>query len=86
MQLWPECFGCHGYGYDRTIICIRNLDTNRERDGKQFNIFERRVFTRILGPVNGNKKENWRIVTNKEMYAIVKKPNITEKVRLHKLL
>jgi len=34
------------------------------------NIFERKVY-RILGPVYGNEKENWRILTNKEIYAIV---------------
>jgi hypothetical protein len=26
--------------------------------------------------------ENWRILTNKEIYAMVKKPNITEAIRL----
>jgi hypothetical protein len=31
------------------------------------NIFERKVYGRILGPVYHNKKENWRILTNKEM-------------------
>jgi hypothetical protein len=31
------------------------------------------------------KKENWRILTNKEIYAIVKKPTITETIRLHGL-
>jgi hypothetical protein len=31
------------------------------------------VYTRILGPVYDNKKENWRILTNKEIYASVKK-------------
>jgi hypothetical protein len=36
------------------------------------------VYRRILGPVYDNKKENWRILTNKEMYAILKKPTITE--------
>jgi hypothetical protein len=29
------------------------------------------------------KKENWRILTNKEMYAIVKIPTITETIRLY---
>jgi hypothetical protein len=43
------------------------------------------VHRRILGPVYGNEKENWRILTNKEIYAIVKKPTITETVRLHRL-
>jgi hypothetical protein len=32
----------------------------------------RKVRRRILGPVYGNEKENWRILTNKEIYAIVK--------------
>jgi hypothetical protein len=49
------------------------------------NISERKVYRRILGPVYDNKKENWRIVTNKEMYAILKNPTITETIRLHKL-
>jgi hypothetical protein len=37
------------------------------------NVFERKVYRRILGPVYDNEKENWRILTNKEMYASVKK-------------
>jgi hypothetical protein len=32
---------------------------------KQLNIFERKVYRRILGPVYDNEKENWRILTNK---------------------
>jgi hypothetical protein len=43
------------------------------------------VYRRILGPVYDNEKENWRILTNKEIYSIVKKPTITETIRLHKL-
>jgi hypothetical protein len=31
------------------------------------------VYRRILGPVYDNEKENGRILTNKEIYAIVKK-------------
>jgi len=31
------------------------------------------------------KKENWRILTNKEMYASVKKPTIIETIRLNRL-
>jgi hypothetical protein len=49
------------------------------------NIFERKVYRRRLGPVYDNKKENWRILTNKEIYAIVKKLSITETIRLHTL-
>jgi hypothetical protein len=32
-----------------------------------------------------NEKENWRILTNKEIYARVKKPTITETIRLNRL-
>jgi hypothetical protein len=49
------------------------------------NIFERRVYRRILGPVCDKEKENWRILTNNEIYAIVKKTTITETIRLHRL-
>jgi hypothetical protein len=31
------------------------------------------VYSRILGPVYNNEKENWRIWTNKEIHTIVKK-------------
>jgi hypothetical protein len=54
-------------------------------DRKQLNIFERKVYRRIPGPVYDNEKENWRMLTNKEIYAIVKKPTITETIRLHRL-
>ena len=37
-----------------------------KRDRKRINIFERKVYRRILGPVYDNGKENWRILTNKE--------------------
>jgi hypothetical protein len=38
-------------------------------------IFERKVYRRILGQIYDNEKENWRILTNKEINAMVKKPN-----------
>jgi hypothetical protein len=31
---------------------------------------------RILGPVYDNEKQNWRILTNKEILAIDKKKNL----------
>ena len=40
---------------------------------------------RILCPVYKNEKKNWRILTNKEIYASVEKPTITETVRLNRL-
>jgi len=44
------------------------------------------VYRRILGPVHDNEKENWRILTNKEIHAMVKKKNtITEKITLNTL-
>jgi hypothetical protein len=55
------------------------------RDRKQMNIFERKVYRRILGPVYGNEKENRKILTNKEIYAMVKKPTTTETIRLNRL-
>jgi len=32
------------------------------------------VYRIIFGPVYDNEKENWRILTNKEIYAMVKNP------------
>ena len=43
------------------------------------------MYRRILGPEYENQKENWRILTNKEMYARVKKPTIIETKRLNRL-
>jgi len=44
-----------------------------------------KVYRRILGPVYDNEKENWRILTNKEIYASVKKTTIIETIRLNRL-
>jgi len=49
------------------------------------NIFDRKVYRRILGPVYDNEKENWRILTNKEIYASGKKPTVIETIRLNRL-
>jgi hypothetical protein len=38
----------------------------------RLNILERKEYRRILGIVFDNKKVNWGILTNKEIYAIVK--------------
>jgi len=52
---------------------------------KQLNIFSRKVY-RTLAPVYDNEKENWRILTNKEIYASVKRnPTIIETIRLNRL-
>ena len=49
------------------------------------NIFERKAYRKILGPVYDNEKENWRILTNKEIHASVKKPTTTETIRSNRL-
>jgi len=43
------------------------------------------MYRRILGPVYDNEKENWWILTNKEIYASVKKPTIIGTIRLNRL-
>jgi hypothetical protein len=55
------------------------------RDRKQLDISGRKVCRRIPDPVYGNEKGNWRILTDKDIYAIVTKPTVTETVRLHRL-
>jgi len=42
-----------------------------KRDKKQINILEREVYRRILVQVYDSEKENCRILTNKEIYAVV---------------
>jgi hypothetical protein len=39
----------------------------------------------IFGPVYDNEKENRGILINKEIYAMFKKPTITETIRLNRL-
>jgi hypothetical protein len=57
---------------DKTSTFASETSTLTKRDRKQLNIFERKVYRRTLGPVYDNEKENWRILTDKEIYAIVK--------------
>ena len=42
-------------------------------------------YRRILGPIYDSEKENLRILTNKEIYARVKKPTIIETLRFNRL-
>ena len=62
-----------------------SIEREREREREQVNIFERKVYRRILGLVYDNEKENWRILTTKGIYAMIKKPAITETLRLNRL-
>ena len=69
---------------DKMLTYASETWTLKKRDRKQLNIFERKMYRRILGPVYDKEKENWRILTYKEFYASVKKP-ISETVRLNRL-
>ena len=40
---------------------------------------------RILGPVYDKEKENWRILTHKEIYASVKKSTVIETIKLNRI-
>jgi hypothetical protein len=70
---------------DKTLAYVLETSTLTKRDRKQLNIFERKEYRGILGPVYDKEKENWRILTKKEIYAMVKNPTITETIRLHTL-
>ena len=61
------------YNIDKTLTYASETWILTKGDRKKMNIFERQVYRRILGPVYDNEKENWRLLTNKEIYAIVKK-------------
>jgi hypothetical protein len=56
---------------DKMLTYALETSTLTKRKRKQLNIFERKVYRRILGPVYENEKENWRILTNKEIYTIL---------------
>jgi hypothetical protein len=70
---------------DKMLTCASETWSLKKRDRKQLNVFERKVYRRILGPVCDNGKENWRILTDKEIYASVKKPTVLETIRLNRL-
>jgi len=70
---------------DKVLTYASETWTLKERDRKQLNVFETKVYRRILGPVYDNEKENWRILTDKEIYASLKIPTIIETIRLNSL-
>jgi hypothetical protein len=57
---------------DKTLTYASEKTTLSNRDAKQLNVFEMKVYRRILGPVYGNEKENWRILTNKNIMTLLK--------------
>jgi hypothetical protein len=56
---------------DKTLIYASETWTLAKKGTEQINIFERKVYWRILGPAYDNEKENWRILTKKEIYTMV---------------
>ena len=58
---------------DKVLTYASETGTVTKTNRKHLNVFERKVYRRILGPVYDNEKENWRILTNKEICASVKK-------------
>jgi hypothetical protein len=59
---------------DKTLTDALETSTLTKRDRKQLNIFERKVYRRILGPVYVNEKENWRILIKKFMQFLKNLP------------
>jgi len=57
---------------DKMFTYASETWTLTKRNRKQLNVFEREVYRRILGPVYDNEKENWRILTNKEIMQVLK--------------
>jgi hypothetical protein len=55
---------------------VSETSTLTKRERKQLNISERKADRKILGPVYDNEKENWKILTDREIYAILKKKNL----------
>jgi hypothetical protein len=70
---------------EKTLTYTSETLTLTKTDRKELNIFERKVYRRILGPIYDNENENCRILTDKEIYTNVKKPTITETIRLRRL-
>jgi hypothetical protein len=61
------------------VICFLKIFLHKSCTHFSFALYLRR----FLGQVYDNETENWRILTNKQIYAIVKKPTVTETIRLH---
>jgi transcriptional antiterminator len=52
---------------DKMLTYISETSTLTKRDRKQLKIFEREMNRRILGSVYDNEKENWRILTQRNL-------------------
>ena len=70
---------------DKTLTDAPETWILTKRDRNQINIFERKMYRRILGSVYDNEKESWRILSSNEIYAMVKKSTVAETIRLNTL-
>ena len=57
---------------DKTLTYVSETWILTKTERKQLNVFERKVYRRILGPVYDREKENWRILTNKKFMQVLK--------------
>ena len=48
-------------------------------------MFERKINSRIFGPVFDNKIKGWRILSNEELAQKSKEPNIVETIKINRL-
>jgi hypothetical protein len=55
---------------DKTLTYALATSTLTKRDRKQLNIFERKVYRRILGPVYDNEKENWSVLISSPLSRV----------------
>jgi hypothetical protein len=55
---------------DKTLTYASETWTLTKRDRKHLNVFERKVYRRILGPVYDSEKEYWRILVNDQLDAL----------------
>jgi len=70
---------------EKVLTYATETGTLTKRDGNKLNIFERKVYRRILGAVYDNEKENWRILSDKEIHASVKNLARIEAIWLNRL-
>ena len=71
--------------YHAFLLLFLLQPTNAQLKLQPTNISQHKVYRRVLGPVYDKEKENWRILTNKQIYARVKKPTIIETIRSNRL-
>ena len=86
VKKWRNVISAYGPFNSLSSLTIwRKLNINKKRL-EAIEYFWMEKHRRILGTVYENEKENWRILTNKEINANVKKPTLMETIKLNRLL